>query len=301
MAEDPGRQGDRTSWQDNFAVIIGILSVAVVAIRLMGVARGDPAIAYAILQSGGTSNVLIGTLVSTLGLLAIPTAVALFFYAIRTEKAHTLPRHILLTAAFGMLYVSIYTAALASFVVAILVVIAVAIIRLIWPFAQRLIWRMPFVQNSEEKPEEKWKWRGTTFLSVGICIYVSVVAGYEMFSPAAWLPVQAISVAGQRPFSGYVLSQADGNTSILTSNPDGVISVHSQSVQATQCTPRHYEEEQATIVYVVESWFQKITNYPSCPSTRYSQSSPARPTPSSPSPSLSPSPTGSTPPAGLPS
>ena len=56
---------DSSWWQDNATVIIAVLSVAAVAIRLLGVSRGDPEIAYAILQTGGTGNVLIATLIST--------------------------------------------------------------------------------------------------------------------------------------------------------------------------------------------------------------------------------------------
>jgi hypothetical protein len=258
---DPYHQGDRTKWQDNLPVIIGILSVAVVAIRLMGVARGDPAIAYAVLQAGGTGNVLIGTLVSSLGLLAIPTFAALLFYALRVEKKHTLPRHILLTAAFCVLYIAVYTAPASSFIISILVVVLVTFV---WLFARVL--------------GRKWqklgrKWKRTTFLSVSISIYIGLVAVYEMVTPTPWLPIQSISLAGRTPFSGYVLSEADGETSILTSNPDGVITVRAQSVQATkQCIPHFYLEEQATIVYLVEQWRRKLTNYPPCPSTRYRQS-----------------------------
>lgn len=254
VTEESINQGDRSKWQDNLAVIIGILSVAVIAIRLLGVSRGDPAIAYAVLQDGGTGNILIGTLVSTLGLLAIPAFAALLFYAIRVEEKHTLPRHVLLTVAAGVLYIAIYAAPVASFALGALEAIVVVFLLL-------------FVSAWRDKAKSK------TVLSVCICIYIGLVAIYEIASPTPWLPVQAISLAGQRPFSGYVLSQADGKTFILTSNPDGVISVRSQSVQsATQCIPHLYVEEQATLVYLFEHWRRKLANYPSCPTVRYSQS-----------------------------
>jgi hypothetical protein len=117
---------------------------------------------------------------------------------------------------------------------------------------------------------------------------------YELVFPTPWFPMQAISVAGQKPFNGYVLSQADGKTFILTSWPVGVINLPSRTILATaQCTPSDYVEQQATIVEVFDRAVKHILiNYPSCPSTRYGQSDQVRSTPSpspSPSPSLAPS------------
>jgi hypothetical protein len=261
--EDPGTEGKDfwKRWLDNSPVIVGILSVAVVAIRLLGVSRGDPQIAYAILQAGGTGNVLIGTLVSTLGLLAIPSLAAFGFYTFKHRHDRSLVEfHVLLAGSLAMLYIALYMAPIDFLILGILeAVAAIAAARIL------------------EHREPKSSWDGKKILSLFICFYISVVLLFELASPTPWLPIQAISVAGQSPFSGYVLSQADGQTSILTYNPDGVINVPSQRVLATtQCTPHYYMEEQTTIVYAIERFINKLTNYPACPATRYSQSSQAR-------------------------
>jgi hypothetical protein len=264
--EDPGTEGKEKSankdfwkrWQDNSPVIIGILSVAVVAIRLLGVSRGDPQIAYAILQAGGTGNVLIGTLVSTLGLLAIPSLAAFGFHTFKHRRDKSLVEfHVLLAGSLAMLYIALYMAPIDFLVLGMVEAVAAVAAALILT-----------------RREQESSWDGTKILSIFICIYVSVVLLFELASPTPWLPIQAISVAGQK-FSGYVLSQADGQTSILTYNPDLVISVPSQRILvATQCTPHYYIEEQATIVYMFERLINKLTDYPACPSARYSQSSP---------------------------
>jgi hypothetical protein len=250
--ENSGKRGDPAWWQDP-AVIIATLSVAVVAIRLLGVSRGDPAIAYAVLQAGGTGNVLIGTLVSTLGLLAIPASVALGFYARRADKS-SVKRHVLIAGTFGMLYIAVYAAPVGALGLAIVAAIAAAVIRLI---------RVKMRRKS---------WEGKIALSVFICTYIVLTVFYEVATPTPWLPIQAITVAGQKPFSGYVLSQADGQTSILTSNPDGVINVPSRGLSSAQCIPHLYVVEQATLVYLYEHLRHKLADYKSCPSTPYSPS-----------------------------
>jgi hypothetical protein len=89
VAQDQLTSDKNDDWKwlkDNSTAFIALLSVAVVAIRLLAVSRGDPETAYAILQIGGTGSVLIATLVSTLGLLAIPGSATFGFYAWRTAN-----------------------------------------------------------------------------------------------------------------------------------------------------------------------------------------------------------------------
>jgi hypothetical protein len=109
-----------------------------------------------------------------------------------------------------------------------------------------------------------------TFLFIGICLYVLVISAYGLLSPTPWLPVQSISIPGQT-FEGYVLSQGNGQTSILTSNPEEIISKPSQSIlpATMQCTPSHFLEEQATLVYLIEDAIGKVATDEPCPSARY--------------------------------
>ncbi len=240
-------------WQDSSPVIVAVLSVAVVAIRLLGVARGDPQIAYAILQAGGTGNVLIGTLVSTLGLLAIPSLAAFGFYTFQHRGDRSrVEFHVLIAGSLAMLYIALYMAPIDFLVLSIVEALAVKVIL--------------------ERKKQGSTWDGKKILSLFICVYVSVVLLFELASPTPWLPIQAIS-EGHQQFSGYVLSQASGQTLILTYNPDEVISVPSQRILATQCKTHYYIAEQATIVYVIERAIGKLTDYPACPSAGYRQSS----------------------------
>jgi hypothetical protein len=297
--ENSGHEDSSSWWQGNSAVIIAILSVVVVAIRLLSVSRGDPQIAYAILQSGGTGNVLIGTLVSTVGLLAIPASAvfAVFWYDayIGSKKSNTRPgesepgpgespfpkKHVLLAATLTAAYIAIYTAPIGGLITIGLIIGA--------------------VQGYNFRKTSRWRWdlaEAKTILSIFAVAYIALVVLLEVANPTPWLPIQTFSVEGQAKFSGYTLSQADGNTFILTSNPDEVISVPSQRIQATtQCTPRHYIEEQATVVYVIERLLNNLPKYHACLAARYSQNSSSltpshSPTPTpSPTPSHSPTPT----------
>jgi hypothetical protein len=175
MNEGSGHR-DSLKWlQENSAVIIAILSVTIVAIRLLAVARGDPQIAYAILQAGGTGNVLIGTLVSALGLLAIP-ACAAFGFSSREAKKHSALKHVLVAAAFGMAYITIYAAP----VVALASGVVLAVSGIIW--------------DSRRKSESSWD--GKKIFSFFTCVYIAVVVLYEVAYPVPWLPIQVISEAG---------------------------------------------------------------------------------------------------------
>ncbi len=209
--EGLGGQDDRSWWKDNSTVIITVLSVAVVALRLLTVSLGDPATAYAILQIGGTGTVLVATLVSTVGLLAIPACVIFGFYYFKhpkRDKLSSTQRRLMLGSTAILFCVALYMSPLLFLLYGIAFLVPVFFI------------------------SEKLR---TSFLPAYAFGYI--VAGLLfglIFSPTPWLPAQAISVAGQKPFSGYVLSQANGETFILTSNPEGVISVSSQKIRATE-------------------------------------------------------------------
>lgn len=290
---NPGHGDDWSWWNDNSTVIIAILSVAVVAIRLPGVSRGDPQIAYAILQSGGTGNVLIGTLVSALGLLAIPVSAlfAVFWYDAHRASKESEPgpgkspfqKHVLLAATFASAYIVVYTAPIGALIITGLAIGAI------------FTWAL--VRHFRKEPE--WRWGLTEakkVLGVFTIAYIVAVVLLEVANPTPWLPIQNFSVAGKGQFSGYMLSQADGETFILTSNPDEVISGPSQGFQFTsQCTPHHYIVEQATAVYVIEQLLNKVPDYPACLSARFSQSSPPR---STHSPAHGPHSTGNSSPTG---
>jgi hypothetical protein len=246
----PVKKDDWKWWKDNSTVIIAVLSVAVVAVRLLGVARGDPEIAYAILQIAGTGTVLIATLVSTLGLLAIPAFAIFAFYArqsfAKERNFSSTQFQLLLASSFAMLVIALYMSP-------------------VFLLAYSLAWWIPLVILSLTIPTT-----GARYLFIFVFAYVVGIFLYGLFSPTPWLPVQAISVAGRKPFAGYVLSQANGITSILTSDPEGVISPPSKSVLSIgQCTPPRYQLEQGTLFDWFEHVDHKLMIYPACPSAPY--------------------------------
>jgi hypothetical protein len=253
-------------WKDNSAVIIAVLSVAVVAIRLLSVSRGDPETAYAILQAGGTGNVLIATLISTLGLLAIPICAALGLDAVEALKKYgrnSTRFHLSLAGSLAMLYIVFYMAPVGLLFLIVCLALSYALI-------MYLSWRVR--RKLQRKEIHDTLFKPKTFVIIGICIYILILLVYEVGTPTPWLPVQKISVAGQRPFAGYVLSEANGETSILTSNPEEVIYLRDQSIQySTQCAPPYYLEEQATIIELWEHYEKhKLVTYTACPSAPYS-------------------------------
>jgi hypothetical protein len=255
-------KNDDWKWlKDNSTAFIAILSVAVVAIRLLAVARGDPQTAYAILQIGGTGSVLIATLVSALGLLAIPVCATFGFYAWRTVK-NTVPG----SSALSTRVILLITGATVMFLIALYMS---PVLLLLYSIVFLGIQMLITVRASDGMAKR--------LILISVVVYILGIIAYEGLSPTPWLPVQTITVAGQNPFSGYVLSQANGQTSILTSNPEGIITLPSQSITNTeQCTSHLYLLNQATLFDVLENLGHNLMTYKPCPSTRYSQVSPAR-------------------------
>jgi hypothetical protein len=272
MDKDPGDQKGWAWLKDNSAVIITVLSVTVVAIRLLAVSLGDPATAYAILQTGGVGTVLVATLVSTVGLLAIPFWLILALYRANRDSS-SIQGNIISGARYILFFVALYMSPILYLGVGILL------------FALL----MTFFRSEEE--------RVNPLITFASGLLVAVLLSSVVLSPIPWLPSQAISVAGEKPFSGYVLSQANGETYILTASPEGVISVASQKILASeQCTPPFYLLEQETLLDWLNGLRHRLLAYSSCPATRYSQAAQVSPASSappqspSPSPPLSPSP-----------
>jgi len=119
-------------WQAYSTVIAAILSVTIVAVRLLLVARGDPETAYAILQAGGTGTVLIGTLISTLGLLAIPAVVVLIVSIPRAGRRsdNSIQTYALGAAAAIIFSIAFYEAAIILLVPGIILVVIAVFLRI---------------------------------------------------------------------------------------------------------------------------------------------------------------------------
>src|SRR6516162_5323714 len=62
------------------ALAVGVASTVLVALRLLSVADFNPATAYGIVQSSGTANVIIGTVISLVPSIAIIAASGLVVY-----------------------------------------------------------------------------------------------------------------------------------------------------------------------------------------------------------------------------
>ena len=260
--QETSNKNDDWEWlKDNSTAIIAVLSVAIVAIRLLAVARGDPQTAYAILQIGGTGSVLIATLVSALGLLAVPACATFGFYAWRTagdtpSGSSILSTRVILLSAGG----------------AVMFLIALDMSPVIL-----LLWSIVFLGIQTIIAVRVRDGREKLLILISVVVYVVGILIYEGVSPTPWLPVQTITVAEQSPFSGYILSQANGQTSILTRVPEGVITIPSQEITTIeQCTPHFYLLEQATLLDLVENFFHELVTYKPCPSMHYSQVSAAQ-------------------------
>jgi hypothetical protein len=146
---------------------------------LLSVSRGDTETAYAILQAGGTANVLIATLISTLGLLAIPICVAPGLDAEEWEKKRhtTSPRfHVSFAGSLAMLYIVFYMSPVGLLLASIIYAIVVYVLWILW--------------RKLRKNRHKTFSHPRTYIIISICIYVLGLFVYEVGTPAPWFPVQ---------------------------------------------------------------------------------------------------------------
>jgi hypothetical protein len=92
---------------------------------------------------------------------------------------------------------------------------------------------------------------------------VSIVA-LGLISPNPWLPSEKIITKSMQPFTGYILSQANGEVAVLTYNPVGVIQLpQSEIKEILACKTSGYILHEATFLELIDTG--RDLPYQSCP------------------------------------
>jgi hypothetical protein len=280
-------------WQENLSLLIGSLSAAAIAVRLLVVSRGDPETAFAILQASGTGAVLVGTLVSVVGLAAAPIGLLFFFYARRPQEA--VLKTILYGAAAASFYIALFTAQALELLAGIVIIILVRVLcakssqmreralkslgagqtasAAASPSDDESSRYSQAASKNDSQPETLRKSLVPAWASIAIVIYLLFTLGAQTFSPKPWLPIEAITMHNGQKFSGYVLSDTNGMIYILTASPTGVIHVPITTILDTKnCSPGLSLSMQVTLAEIFETPYRM--SYGTCPSTRFNASGP---------------------------
>jgi hypothetical protein len=213
-------------WLNNLhvgALIFGGVSTILIALRLLSVAKANPETAYAILQAGGTTNVIMGTVLSLIPSIALIAASYLAVGRIWAKFPDSKFKGTSeLTDAEEL---GIWTSMVALFLIAVLTipfryveVPAVVVLTLIlaWIFRNR-------IERVRKNNKNKLWWRVVKVTAAGL-IAAAFLLGVIISPP--WMPAEQLTfttASKDKPVVGYVLDQSQSGLTVLSINPTQVM------------------------------------------------------------------------------
>lgn len=185
---------DSWNWEEHITLIAGASSTVIVLMRLLAVAYFDPETAFAIMQSAGTTTVIIGTLLASIwvvvAFIGMVTMRYFMLHGLNTQR-----RTMFDCAVFGGSIVILLTAPTAT---VLLIIIMVAM----WMYIRRSYMG---IGRGESHPN---RIVGEFALGTGIALII-LLGAYP------WIPLERINVSNEtQPHVGYVL-RADSDAIVL--------------------------------------------------------------------------------------
>jgi hypothetical protein len=253
-----GQSSLKWPWPFDTAALITLLSVALTVIKLMAVAGGDPETAYAILQTQGTATVIIGALLTSIGLILAPIGVALM---VTYYKAPSDSRRIVFpVAAFAITFIVITITPWFELVSVII-------------FSLLLLSLVGFLLPSPKGEDSslRGRWKATLkkvrndWLRTSIVLYGAAVLLVGIANQTPWLPTEKISLHGNLSITGYVLARDQYDVSILNYTTLSIDNFSSQQITIINlCRPSDYWKER-TILELMYLPSYAPPGYPPCP------------------------------------
>ena len=203
------------------ALIFGGVSTILVALRLLVVAKANPETAYAILQTSGTANVVIGTVLSLIPSIALIGASYLAIRRIFVQFPNSK------LADSGELNqaeeLGIWTSICTLFLIAVLTVPfryspAPAVV------VATLILARIFRNRINKAGRENKKLGGRVVKAAAVLIAGTLLAGVILAPP--WMPAERLAFTKAskiKPVAGYVLDQSQTGLTVLSIDPTQVV------------------------------------------------------------------------------
>jgi hypothetical protein len=181
------------NWEEHATLIIGATSTVIALLRLLAVTHFDPETAFAVLQSVGTTTVIIGTLLASIWVVVAFIGMAIMRYFMHHELSSQY-RTAFDCAVFAGCVVILMTAPAGAI---LLIIIIVAM----WMHVRRSYMGM----EVRSKPT-----RVFIEFVLGTAIALTILlAAYP------WIPLERIRIGNQtKVHTGYVL-RADGETIVI--------------------------------------------------------------------------------------
>jgi hypothetical protein len=214
MADSQPQQDSPLKWEIPLgALAVGVASTVLVALRLLSVADFNPATAYGIVQSSGTGNVLIGTVISLVPSMAIITASGLVVYLIfypHPKKLSPAAELAVWTSMSMLVLIALLTIPLRY-------IIAIGLWALFILFL--LIFRGKIkgaLQGHGDGRVVRNAARGFGFITA-----VTVIFGIVLSPP--WMPSEYLVFKNGPSVTGYVLSETQTGMAVLQASPREVL------------------------------------------------------------------------------
>ena len=223
-----GGQGGTGSvgWLNNLhigALIFGGVSTILVALRLLSIAKANPETAFAILQAGGTTNVVMGTVLSLIPSIALIGASYLAIGRIWAKFSDSkFPDSSKLTDAEEL---GIWTSMSALFLIAILTIpfrYWEAPVAVLLALILARIFRESIERARKNKKDNRW-WRVVKVTTAGLIAFAFLLG--VIISPP-WMPAEQLTfttASKDKPVVGYVLDQSQSGLTVLSINPTQVL------------------------------------------------------------------------------
>ena len=256
-SEGPARKG-RARWPDDLhagALILGGVTTTLVALRLLSVAKANPETAYGILQAGGTTNVIIGTVLSLIPSIALIVASCLTLSRIWAKVSSS--RVLTQLEELGV-WGSICT---------LFLIAALTIPFRYWPAPAAVVIALAVAGISRNRIEKR---RQEARGRVAVKVAAVVIAGAFLLGVIAsppWMPAARLTfskASGQGPIAGYVLSQSDTGLTVLELDPRTIL-YFGPGELASQTACSAFPPDDLPIVY--KTWLKGILDlyaYPHC-------------------------------------
>jgi hypothetical protein len=242
------------------ALVFGGVSTILVALRLLIVAKANPETAYAILQTGGTANVVIGTVLSLIPSIALIGASYLAVGRIWVRFSRS-PDSSELTQAEEL---GIWTSICALFLIAILTIpfrysLAPAAV------VVALILARIFRDRIEKARTEKKTWVGRVVKLAAGLIAAGLLAGVIIAPP--WMPAEQLTfttASKYKPVAGYVLDQSQTGLTVLSIDPRQIMYFGPKDLLSETACSAFRSDDLPIIFHTGLNRFFHLYSYPHC-------------------------------------
>lgn len=182
------------SWEEHITLVAGASSTVIVLMRLLAVAYFDPETAFGILQSAGTTTVIIGTLLASIWVIVAFIGIAIMRYFMR-HGLNSQRRATFDCAVFGGGVVILLTAPTAAALLLIGMVVS-------WVYIRRAYMG---IGKEGTKPA-----RAFAEFVIGTLLALIILLGAY-----PWIPLERISISAEpQTHVGYVL-RADSEVIVI--------------------------------------------------------------------------------------